>query len=617
MRCGHSMPFGAEFGTDGGVRFRLWAPKAQQVEVCLQNFSSGNSEQEHFPLEKQEDGWFEIRTNTAAAGTRYQFEIDGEVKVPDPASRLQPLDVHGPSEVVDPRAFDWNERERQWRGRRWEEAVIYEVHVGAFTPEGTFGGVMERLDYLSELGVTAVELMPVSDFPGRRNWGYDGVLPFAPDSCYGSSEDLKRLVQAAHEKGLMIFLDVVYNHFGPDGNYLSIYSPQFFTNRHRTPWGDGINFDGPESRVVRDFFIQNALYWLEEYRFDGLRLDAVHAIADDSLPDIITELAEVVREKFSERQIHLMLENADNGARYLQRSKNGSVRLYDAQWNDDIHHALHVLTTGESDGYYSDYARQPMHHLCRCLAEGFAYQGERSEFHNAPRGEPSRSLPASTFISFLQNHDQIGNRAFGQRITQLAPACAVKAAMEILLLAPSPPLLFMGEEFGASSPFLFFCDFQGELAAAVTRGRRNEFSRFAKFSSPEMRERIPNPNAEETFLRSKIDWSSVAEEPHSSMRRLYRKLLLVRQRRIVPLLRHSSQARIERCDEEGRTLAVEWSFRDGSVLGLRANLGDKSGSMSTVSRSEAEQIYCTSPEASRCFERGCLPAWSVKWVMKK
>jgi len=618
MKYRHSMPFGAELSEAGSVRFRLWAPKAKRVDVLLQNLAQGGDQS--FPLGKQALGWFEVTTNSATAGTQYQFQIDGQLKVPDPASRFQPSDVHGSSEVVNPRAFDWNSAEGRWRGRPWEEAVIYELHVGAFSQDGTFRGVMERLGYLSDLGVTAVELMPVSDFPGQRNWGYDGVLPYAPDSSYGSPEDLKLMVQAAHENGLMIFLDVVYNHFGPEGNYLSAYAPQFFTSRYPTPWGDGLNFDGPESHVVRDFFIHNALYWLQEYRFDGLRLDAVHAIADNSRPDILTELAQVVREEFAERHVHLMLENADNGARYLQRDKDGSVSLFNAQWNDDFHHALHVLTTGESDGYYSDYVRQPIHHLGRCLAEGFSYQGDHSEYHNARRGEPSSSLPPTAFISFLQNHDQIGNRAFGERIAQLASAHSVKAAMEILLLAPSPPLLFMGEEFGATSPFFFFCDFQGELASAVTKGRRNEFSRFARFSSPEMREQIPNPNAVETFLQSKIDWSCLAQESSESIIGFYRKLLSIRQLKIVPLLRQPSHARIRCCSEQQRATAIEWEFSGGESLILHANLGDKLVSVSPPDRTtgtQAEQIYCSSSEGSRFFDQGYLPAWSILWLLQE
>jgi malto-oligosyltrehalose trehalohydrolase len=609
MKRKHSMPFGAEVSENGEVRFRLWAPKAKSVDLCLEN-----SKEEKLPLSRLDQGWFELTTRAAAAvGTRYRFQIDGNIKVPDPASRFQPADVHGPSEVIDPKAFEWTDD--SWRGRPWEEAVVYELHLGTFTPEGTFRAVEQKLDYLRDLGVTAIELMPLSDFPGKRNWGYDGVLPFAPDGSYGRPEDLKHLIQAAHAKGLMIFLDVVYNHFGPDGNYLSIYSPQFFTDRHHTPWGDAINFDGPESRAVRDYFIHNALYWLEEYHFDGLRLDAVHAIVDDSKPDILTELAQTIRGKFgSERDVHLMLENGDNGARYLRRDPQGRTTLYDAQWNDDIHHAAHVLITKESDGYYSDYFQQPLQHLCRCLTQGFSYQGQFSDFHGAPRGEPCKSLPLSAFISFLQNHDQIGNRAFGERISQVASPHALKAAMEVLLLAPSPPLLFMGEEFAASSPFLFFCNFSGDLAAAVTNGRRNEFARFATFNSAEMREKIPNPNAEQTFLQSKLDWTSLQREPHTTWLKLYQQLLTIRREKIVPHLQGTSKPQVQNCSEDNRSLAIDWNFGDGAVLHLYANLSDKPFVLPD-SKSNG-QIYSSSLEVSQDFGHGHLPAWSVVWLLK-
>ena len=391
MKRRHNMPFGAECCQDGNVRFRLWAPAARQVELCLGDITTAI----HIPLEQRDNGWFELITDAAKPGTQYRFRINGAEKVPDPASRFQPRDVHGPSEVIDPDAFDWQDRD--WHGRRWEEAVIYELHVGAFTPRGTFAAAADQLDYLAELGVTALELMPVADFPGRRNWGYDGVLPFAPDSSYGRPDDLKQLVQSAHKRGMMVFLDVVYNHFGPEGNYLNAYAPQFFTDRHHTPWGNAINFDGPESRPVRDFFIQNALYWLTEYHFDGLRLDAVHAIADESGPDILTELAEVVRGSAPDRHVHLILENDRNQACYLERTAQCRPQTYTSQWNDDIHHALHVLTTGEREGYYSDYSDRPVHHLGRCLVGGFAYQGEPSPFrNNQTRGESTAGLPLSS-----------------------------------------------------------------------------------------------------------------------------------------------------------------------------------------------------------------------------
>jgi maltooligosyltrehalose trehalohydrolase len=389
MKRRHSMPFGAAYDGDGRVRFRLWAPAAQRVDLCIADVTRSL----RIPLQPDIRGWFELITDAAKPGTQYYFRIDDEQEVPDPASRFQPQDVHGPSEVIAPDAFEW--KDHGWHGRPWEEAVIYELHVGAFTPFGTFSAVGERLDYLADLGITALELMPVADFAGQRNWGYDGVFLFAPDSTYGRPEDLKDLVQRAHERGMMILLDVVYNHFGPSGIRLNSYAPQFFTERHRTPWGEAINFEGLESRPVRDFFIHNALYWLNEYHFDGLRLDAVHAIIDDSTPHILTELADVVRNSIApDRHVHLILENDRNQARYLQRTERCQPQTYTAQWNDDIHHAMHVLTTGERDGYYLDYAERPVDQLGRCFVAGFAYQGEPSNFRKGePRGEPATGLP--------------------------------------------------------------------------------------------------------------------------------------------------------------------------------------------------------------------------------
>ena len=612
------MPFGAECLDDGNVRFRLWAPKAQRVDLCLAN-------QEPRALSKLEDGWLELVIH-APAGSRYQFEINGQTKVPDPASRFQPSDVHGPSEVIDPAAFDW--QDEHWRGRPWEEAVIYELHIGTFTPDGTFAAAEQRLDYLADVGITTVELMPIADFAGARNWGYDAVLPFAPDNCYGHPDDLKRLIQAAHRKGLMVFLDVVYNHFGPEGNYLRTYAPEFFTPRHRTPWGNAINFDGPGSRAVRDFFIHNALYWLEEYHFDGLRFDAVHAIVDELKPDILTELAEAIRAKLGvDRLIHLVLENDQNAAHYLtslesrrdagataEGDQRKTPRLYDAQWNDDIHHALHVLITGEADGYYCDYSEQPIRHLGRCLAEGFSYQGERSRHrNNAPRGEPSRDLPPTSFVSFLQNHDQVGNRAYGERINKLAEPKALKAALAILLLAPSPPLLFMGEEFGADTSFLFFCDFDGELAAAVTDGRRNEFARFERFSSPNTRASLPDPNAETTFTRSKLDWRSLDEPTHQFWLTFYHDLLTLRRDTIVPHLRNLSGRSGSFTLGESNSLAVDWKLAGEVTLRLIANLSPDS--VTPPAAPTRRLIYSTIEGMTEKLDTGKMPPWSVVWFL--
>ena len=616
MKRRHKMPFGAECRDDGTVSFRLWAPAAQRVELCL----GETNESIRIPLDRCDKGWFQLVTDAAKPGIQYRFRIDNDDAhiVPDPASRFQPRDVHGSSEIINPDAFAWTDD--TWLGRRWEEAVIYEIHVGAFTPCGTFSAVRERLDYLAELGITALELMPVADFPGQRNWGYDGVFQFAPDSTYGRPGDLKELVQSAHSRGIMVLLDVVYNHFGPEGNYLNSYAPQFFTDRHHTPWGNGINFDGSESRVVRDFFIHNALYWLTEYHFDGLRLDAVHAIADDSRPDILTELAETIRSSLTpDRHVHLILENDRNQARYLRRTQRCQPQTYTAQWNDDIHHALHVLITGERDGYYSDYSQHPINQLGRCLVEGFAYQGESSVHRNGlVRGEPSDGLPITAFISFLQNHDQIGNRAFGERITNIADPRAVHAATAILLLAPSPPMIFMGEEFGAETPFLFFCDFENDLAAAVTAGRRAEFSQFAAFCNPADREQIPDPNATTTFEASRLDWSATAQPQHQEWLGFHRNLLKVRREHIVSHLASACKVNAAYKTHGDHGLSARWKFPDNSELTLLANLGiaPLSGFTSPATSSAPRIIY-TSEEASvNILKQGTLPAWSVVWSLE-
>ncbi len=606
------MPCGAEPREDGSTRFRLWAPAARQVDLCLED---GGGEQV-LSMENVGAGYFECLTHEARAGSRYRFRIDGGQTVPDPASRFQPLDAHGPSEVVDPANFAW--RDDAWQGRPWEETVCYELHVGSFSPRGNFGGVIERLDYLAELGVTAVELMPVADFPGQRNWGYDGVLPFAPDASYGRPEELKALVQAAHDRGLMILLDVVYNHFGPEGNYLHLYAPQFFTDRHQTPWGAGINFDGEDSRPVRDFFIHNALYWLTEYRFDGLRLDAVHAIVDDSRPHILTELAEAVQAgPGRQRQIHLLLENDGNEAHYLNRDERGAPRCYTAQWNDDFHHVAHILATGENDGYYVDYAEYPVSLLGRCLTEGYAYQGERSIFRDGkPRGESSAQLPLSAFVNFLQNHDQVGNRAFGERMAELASPEALRVILSIFLLAPSPPLLFMGQEFMAPNPFLFFCDFGDDLAQAVTEGRRREFAGFAQFTDSGALGSIPDPNDPETFSRSKLDWNALREPRHQAWLEFHRELLDLRRREIVPRLAgmRQSEAGFVLLGKHG--LLASWRLEDDIRLILIANLGDSEIPMTNPTCDLTKTPLFIEPgSASSALAQGRLPPWSAAWYL--
>jgi maltooligosyltrehalose trehalohydrolase len=494
------MPFGAAC-EGAGARFRLWAPGARTVELRLRRGGRERVER----MRPAGEGFVQCVLDEARPGDLYGFRIDGRITVPDPAARFQPEGVHGLSELIDPGAYEW--RDGGWRGRPWEEAVVYELHVGAFSRSGRYSGIEARLDHLAELGITAIELMPVAECPGARNWGYDGVLPFAPESGYGRPEELKRLVDAAHARGLMVLLDVVYNHFGPEGNYLHVYAPQFFDESRHTPWGAAVNFDREGSRQVRAFFIANALYWLTEYNMDGLRLDAVHAILDTSSPSFLEELATSVRTRCSDRRRHLVLENDRNEARLLAREGDGRARLFDAQWNDDCHHAMHVLLTDERGGYYADYGPEAPRHLVRTLAEGFAWQGEPSPFRkDTPRGEPSGCLPPAAFVNFLQNHDQIGNRAFGERLSLLCAREAAEAAIAVLLLAPHPPMLFMGEEWAAPEPFPFFCDFSGDMADQVREGRRREFAHLPEFADPELRERIPDPTAESTFRRAVLNW---------------------------------------------------------------------------------------------------------------
>lgn len=589
----HDMPFGARLA-DAGVRFRLWAPSCGRVDLCIEGRPART-------MAALPDGWFELDVAAAGSGTRYRFALDDGLRVPDPASRSNPDDVHGASEVIDPAAFAW--RDGAWRGRPWREAVVYELHVGTFSPEGTFAGAMARLDHLAELGVTALELMPVADFPGARNWGYDGVLPFAPDSRYGRPEDLKALIQAAHARGLMVLLDVVYNHFGPEGNYLHVYARPFFDPRHPTPWGAAIDFAGP--RPVREFFLHNALYWLEEYHLDGLRLDAVHAIHDDSSGrHFLDELVRRVKAEIGgAREVHLILENDANQARRL-----GSGG-YTAQWNDDLHHALHVLCTGEADGYYADYVQRPIEHLGRCLAEGFAWQGEPSPYRDhAPRGEASAYLPPQSFVAFLQSHDQIGNRALGERIGRLAPAPAARAAAAIVLLAPSIPMLFMGEEFAAATPFLFFCDFGDGLGQAVSRGRRREFARFARFADPAARAAIPDPERVDAFLASRLDWGCLDDPVHRDWLDYYRALLKLRRERLVPRLAGMSGGAAGFQVLEPACLRVRWRLGDGSTLGLLANL---SGRGRRQAHPAGTRLFATPTDIAN----GVLPPWSVLWTL--
>jgi maltooligosyltrehalose trehalohydrolase len=543
------LPFGAQLMGPELTRFTFFAPAQDAVLLEVEEHGS-------FPMRRSSNGRFEM-TFSCGAGSRYRYRLANGLAVPDPASRAQANDVHNWSVVIDPGTYKWYTR---WLGRPWTETVLYEVHVGVL---GGFRGVQEELPRLSSLGVTAVELMPVNDFPGRRNWGYDGVLPFAPDAAYGTPDDLKALVDAAHAHGMMMFLDVVYNHFGPDGNYIGSYAPQFFRDDLQTPWGPAIDFRLPE---VRRFFTENAIYWLMEYRFDGLRFDAVHAISES---DWLDEMAHAVRRTVEPgRHIHLVLENESNRASHLRGE-------FDAQWNDDIHHVLHVLLTGEQGGYYEDFAQDTAVKLARALSEGFVYQGEPSPHREGGgRGSPSADLPPYAFVSFLQNHDQIGNRPFGERLTTLADPRATEAAIALQMLAPQIPLIFMGEETASETPFFFFTDHHGALAEAVREGRRREFAKFSDFADPVRREKIPDPNDIRTFERS---------VPHPGAQRsktrgdLYRRLLSLRATEIAPRLPGSRAAGASALGPAA--VVAHWKMGDGALLTLACNLGEREASL--------------------------------------
>ncbi|KPW35962.1 Malto-oligosyltrehalose trehalohydrolase [Pseudomonas coronafaciens pv. atropurpurea] len=586
LRTDDNWRHGAVLLDSENTRFALWAPDASQVSVELQDGQS-------LAMESKPQGWFLLETR-CKAGTRYLFKVDGTLEVPDPASRSQADDVHSHSVVVDPNAYSW--QNTSWNGRPWHEAVIYELHVGTM---GGYAGVEKHLPRLAELGITAIELMPLAQFPGDRNWGYDGVLHYAPQSSYGTPEQLKHLIDTAHGLGLMVILDVVYNHFGPDGNYLGSYAKEFFRSDLHTPWGDAIDFRRPQ---VRDFFVDNALMWLLEYRIDGLRMDAVHAIRDETfLPEFATRVRGQIEPS---RHVWLNLENEFNQASLLEKG-------FDAQWDDDGHNTLHVLLTGETDAYYSDFAQEPTQKLARLLSEGFVYQGEATR-HGHTRGEPSGHLSPSAFVLFLQNHDQIGNRALGERLPQLCSPAALKAATALLLLSPMIPLMFMGDEWAASEPFLFFTSHHGELADAVREGRRKEFADFAAFADPEKREHIPDPNDIKTFEASRPAFAAVDLETdigldHRSWVDFYSMLLALRHQEIIPRL---PGAHFLKTDILGdKAVSARWTMGDGSVLRIDLNLSETA--VAVTLPPESRLIFSSSDKSSELSSQGILNPYTA------
>lgn len=591
--------WGAEFVRPEAVRFRLWAPGLETLVLTL----DGQDQ----PMLGDEAGWFELTVEGVAAGAAYQFHLPDGLKVPDPASRRQEGDVHGASLVVDPTAYQW--RNTAWAGRPWEEAVIYELHLGTFTEQGTFEAARQRLPYLAELGITAIELMPVAQFSGNRGWGYDGVLLYAPHPAYGTPEDMKAFIDAAHEHGLMVLLDVVYNHFGPDGNYLHSYAPDFFDPERHTPWGAAIAY---ERDPVRRFFIENALYWLEEYQLDGLRFDAIDNVVDKaSDPELMVEIAQIIRAEFPDRHIHLTTEDNRNITALHERGDKGEVRLHTAEWNDDVHNVLHVIATGETEGYYADFADDVWTKLGRALAEGFAYQGQPSAHSGKPRGVPSAHQPPSAFINFLQNHDQTGNRALGERLTKLADPRVLELMTAMLVLSPQIPMLFMGEEHGDEQPFLFFTDFHGDLAQAVREGRRREFAGFAGFSG--QMEDIPDPNEASTFEASRPDWSAADRPAGKAHLERMRTLLALRHQHIAPLLSAAGPQSGRLLVAEDGVIAVDWTFGDATLC-LRANFSEQER---TAPAAEGTAILADPAENRDAMSGGGLGPHSILFCLRK
>lgn len=537
---------------NGRVRFRLWAPAEEHVRLVAPGCE--------IDMDPVGDGWHAVETELVRPGTAYAFRLADGREIADPASRAQEDSVEGRSLLVDHARYPW--RNAEWKGRPWEEAVLYELHIGAFTPEGTFRAAIDRLPHLREIGITAVEIMPVAHFAGNRGWGYDGVLLYAPHNAYGTPEDLKALIDAAHDHGIMVLLDVVYNHFGPVGNALPRIAPPFFHPERHTPWGAAVAF---EREPVRRYFIENALHWIVDYRFDGLRLDATEEIEDESGAHVLLELAQAVRTAASDRIVHLVVEDQLSRRSLLNRD-GGIVRYYTAGWNDEFHHALHVIATGERQGHYAPFVDKPFDALHEAAVRGFVFS-DRGRDRAGPA--PQDRLPSQVNVNFLQNHDQIGNRAFGDRLIDLAEPSLLNVMTALLLLAPPIPMLFMGEEYDERRPFLFFTDLEGDLAEAVREGRRNEASKFGGLTLGKSVEDLPDPNAEETLIRSRLDWPRAASPDGLRKMAFVRDLIRLREKHVVPLL--ADLADPHTLPAEDGVFAADWCFSEAR-LAIRANL---------------------------------------------
>lgn len=599
----HAMRFGAQV-TDSGTRFKLWAPRCEAISLKLKGKRNG------VPMEAMGDGWHRLEMEEVKAGALYKYVLPDGSEIPDPASRYQPDDVNGFSQVVDPRAYQWTDVE--WVGRPWEETIIYELHVGTFSEPGTFKGAMGKLDHLVSLGITAIQLMPLADFYGSFNWGYDGVAWFAPESSYGTPDDLKAFITAAHMHGLMVFLDVVYNHFGAHGNYLPAIAP-IFNDKHTSPWGEAINYDGAGAAVVREFVIENAIYWVSEFNFDGLRFDAVHAIRDDSSTHILEILAARIRSARPTHFTHLILENAENQESWIKRDSALVPVHYTAQWNDDVHHLLHSAGTGENTGYYADFdhLEERSDKLGRALAEGFAYQGEMKPHEGMHIGEPSVGLPATSFVVYMQDHDQVGNRIHGDRITDIANADAVRALASVYLLSPQIPMIFMGEEWAAKQHFPYFADVPPDFRKVVLEGRQEELKGTPEHDDPAKPdvEETTDPTLRSTFESAKLDWSALRTKEHAAWLQFYRNLIDVRRMEIIPRLTGIEGFSSNYEVVGPKCVVVCWFLPGGSTLRLYANLSpDAQLDIPPVS---GRRIWLQGYS-----EEGNLGPWTVLWTVE-
>lgn len=551
------MEIGAKYLGNNKCRFVVWSPTSEKLELMLQT-----PEKKILPMEIDEKGYWQCIVDNVTPGSQYKYRINESIERPDPASNYQSEGVHGHSSVIDQNEFQWEDQ--NWKGIPLTRFVIYEIHVGVFTPEGTFEAIIPRLKELKEIGITAIEIMPVAQFPGTRNWGYDGAYPFSPQNSYGGVEGLKKLVQACHQEELSVILDVVYNHLGPEGNYLNDYGP-YFTDEYKTPWGKAINYDGAYSDEVRNYFFENAVYWLRDYHVDALRLDAVHSIYDLSAKHFLEELSEKVDDVYNidGRKRFLIAESDLNDTRIIQQKKLGGYEC-DAQWSDDFHHALHSLLTGENGGYYQDFGKTG--HLAEAIRSSFVYSGKYSDYRKKKHGNSAEGFPTYRFIIFTQNHDQVGNRALGERLTQLVPFEALKLAAGTMILSPYIPLLFMGEEYGEDAPFQYFVSHtDSELAKAVSVGRRAEFKSFR------WKEEIPEPNDDITFLRSKLNWAMRKEGHYKVLLEFYKNLFELRKK--IPSLTNYDMGDMEVIySEEEKVIKLKrWNRENYSMCLMNFN----------------------------------------------